>query len=141
MWLRTGQLYYSQSRSGYKSITCCILETHSHRRCNNNKTDVTQEVMLHMQHHFLRKRASYLRLLWLTGSFCVQTQTINSMCWRSCRVHAVGVGLHTPCAASLICTCALLARTSLTMPRIRAMPSSHAPCNRCQELIQRALLN
>ena len=77
----------------------------------------------------------------LTGSFCVQTQTINSMCWRSCRVHAVGVGLHTPRAASLICTCALLARTSLTMPRIRAMPSSHAPCNRCQELIQRALHN
>ena len=27
---------------------CCILETHSHRKCNNNKTDVTQEVMLHM---------------------------------------------------------------------------------------------
>ena len=32
------------------SITacCCILETHSHRRCNNNITDVTQEVMLHI---------------------------------------------------------------------------------------------
>ena len=29
------------------SIICCILETLPHRLCNNNITDVAQEVMLH----------------------------------------------------------------------------------------------
>ena len=40
---------------------CCILETHSHRRCNNNITDVTQEVMLH-------NNATYFALAKLSNS-------------------------------------------------------------------------
>ena len=32
------------------SLICCILKTHSHRLCNNNITDVAQEMMLHMQY-------------------------------------------------------------------------------------------
>ena len=32
------------------NVCCCILKTLFHRFCNNNITDVAQEVMLHMQH-------------------------------------------------------------------------------------------
>ena len=33
--------------------TCCILKTRSHRLCNNNVTDVAQEVMLHNMQHII----------------------------------------------------------------------------------------
>ena len=41
----------------YNTYSCCILSALAHRQCNNNKTDVTQEVMLHIM-----PRARYVML-------------------------------------------------------------------------------
>ena len=47
----------------YVQCTCCIhvhvLQIYSHRSYNNNKTDVTQEVMLHMQHILPQAHVEY----------------------------------------------------------------------------------
>ena len=50
--------------------TCCILKTLSHRFCNNNITDLAQDVMLHMQHILPQARCLVYNKsvdTWVTG--------------------------------------------------------------------------
>ena len=78
-------------------MSCCILETHSHRRCNNNITDVTQEVMLHMQpdwsgHVINARRTCSRELRTVLTIICVCVFTVS---YQSKLMHFILQNEHT----------------------------------------------